>query len=210
MEVPSGQPSSVMRGSDPPSIATDVPDISPGFLVRRVTRETAEMDARASPRKPIVVMRSRSSSVEIFEVAWRKKARGASSLDMPEPLSVTFMSLLPPSIMWTAIVVAPASSEFSRSSFKTDSGRSTTSPAAIFEASDLSRMRMQDMGTIKTQRPDFFQKSLGGERTEPPLPLWERAGERGVIVGRALPARKNCEQGRLIMKRWWAVPTLRD
>src|SRR3954471_14715541 len=38
------------------------------------------------------------------------------------------------------MVVAPASIEFSTSSFRTDDGRSTTSPAAIWSATALGRM----------------------------------------------------------------------
>ena len=42
-------------------------------------RETAEMAARASPRKPRVPMASRSYSVRSLLVAWRRKAVSASA-----------------------------------------------------------------------------------------------------------------------------------
>src|SRR5579864_228547 len=43
------------------------------------------------------------------------------------------------------MVFAPASSAFSSSSFTTDAGRSTTSPAAILFATDSGSMRMRDI-----------------------------------------------------------------
>jgi hypothetical protein len=62
---------------------------------------------------------------------------------MPVPSSVTRMRLRPPAPISTVIFCAPASSEFSTSSFTTLAGRSTTSPAAIWLAtcSDSSLMR---------------------------------------------------------------------
>jgi hypothetical protein len=48
-------------------------------------RETAEMAARASPRKPRVPMASRSYSVRSLLVAWRRKAVSASAAAMPQP-----------------------------------------------------------------------------------------------------------------------------
>ena len=41
------------------------------------------------------------------------------------------ISVLPPSLISTVMAVAPASMAFSTSSFATELGRSTTSPAAI-------------------------------------------------------------------------------
>ena len=84
--------------------------------------------------KPSVATLSRSSAFLIFEVAWRSKASRASSRTMPQPLSVIWMSFLPPASTWIRMRVAPASSEFSSSSLATDAGRSTTSPAAILLA----------------------------------------------------------------------------
>ena len=50
---------------------------------------------------------------------------------MPIPLSDTLINSLPPFSVYTNICVAPASIEFSTSSFTTEDGFSTTSPAAI-------------------------------------------------------------------------------
>src|SRR6266487_2092810 len=50
---------------------------------------------------------------------------------MPAPSSLTRIRLFPPSSMSMRIALAPASSAFSISSFTTDAGRSTTSPATI-------------------------------------------------------------------------------
>src|SRR5581483_4317945 len=50
---------------------------------------------------------------------------------MPAPSSVTRMSRWPPPESTTSIRRAPASRAFSTSSFTTDAGRSTTSPAAM-------------------------------------------------------------------------------
>lgn len=54
---------------------------------------------------------------------------------MPYPSSVTRMSFNPPLSISICILLAPESNEFSMSSFTTDAGRSTTSPAATLEAS---------------------------------------------------------------------------
>jgi len=50
---------------------------------------------------------------------------------MPTPSSCTRIFATPPSSIATSTRVAPASSEFSISSFTTLAGRSITSPAAI-------------------------------------------------------------------------------
>src|SRR5688500_10025821 len=59
---------------------------------------------------------------------------------MPQPSSLTRISFLPPSSRATSMTLAPASMEFSTSSFTTEDGRSTTSPAAIWSATALERM----------------------------------------------------------------------
>ena len=130
--VPTGCEAGLMTAScSLPSAKTCQASFCPSVLEVSVSLETAAAEASASPRKPMVVMEPRSSDVLIFEVAWRRSASGRSSRGMPEPLSRTRMSLAPPWTMSTSIFVAPASSEFSTSSFTTDAGRSTTSPAAI-------------------------------------------------------------------------------
>ena len=62
---------------------------------------------------------------------------------MPLPSSLTWMSVLPPFSSATRTWRAPASSAFSTSSFTTDAGRSTTSPAAIWSATASGRMAMR-------------------------------------------------------------------
>ena len=74
---------------------------------------------------------NRSSAWRILLVAWLATASGSSSAAMPQPLSATRISSLPPCSTDTSIRVAPASTEFSSSSFTTLAGRSITSPAAI-------------------------------------------------------------------------------
>src|SRR5579884_3877687 len=61
---------------------------------------------------------------------------------MPEPSSATRISRRPPFSTSIRIDRAPASSEFSSSSFTTDAGRSTTSPAAILFATVSDRTRI--------------------------------------------------------------------
>src|SRR5579872_6391871 len=83
---------------------------------------------------PSVATLSRSSAFLIFDVAWRSKASMASSRTIPQPLSVIWISFLPPASTLILMRVAPASSEFSGISLTTEAGRSTTSPAAIWLA----------------------------------------------------------------------------
>ena len=92
---------------------------------------TLAIEGRASPRNPCVPIDSRSESARSLEVAWRSSAASASSRDMPWPSSRTRISVRPPPSISTCTPRAPASSAFSTSSFTTDAGRSTTSPAAI-------------------------------------------------------------------------------
>ena len=101
------------------------------------TSETPLMEARASPRKPMVRMCKRSEALASLDVACRRKARGMSSFSMPQPLSVTRMRESPPSRISTLTESAPLSMAFSKSSFTTLSGRSTTSPAAILSMVSL-------------------------------------------------------------------------
>src|SRR5882762_9667133 len=56
---------------------------------------------------------------------------------------MTRIMRLPPASISIRIVFAPASSAFSSSSFTTDAGRSTTSPAAILLATASGSMRMR-------------------------------------------------------------------
>ena len=134
MMVPNTQEQASLTVNFPLSNTIRVPHSPPGTRVVRVTNDTAPMEASASPRNPRVPMAARSSWVLILLVAWRKKAVGQSSGCMPPPLSVTRMELKPPSVISTVMAVAPASRAFSTSSFTTEAGRSTTSPAAIWLA----------------------------------------------------------------------------
>ena len=84
--------------------------------------------------------------MRIFDVAWRESASTASSRAMPLPSSRTRMSARPPSSPAPSTERAPASRAFSTSSFTTDAGRSTTSPAAIWSATAGGRTAMRDTG----------------------------------------------------------------
>ena len=95
------------------------------------SRLTSAIDANASPRKPSVRTRNRSSASAILLVAWLATASGSSSAAMPQPSSPTRISSRPPCSTATSIRVAPASTAFSISSLTTLAGRSITSPAAI-------------------------------------------------------------------------------
>ena len=129
--------------STPPSPASRRPSAAPRARLVTVKRETAQMAASASPRKPSVAMASRSSSRASLEVACRSSASGNSSAVMPWPSSVTRSRAAPPSRRSTAIERAPASSAFSTSSFTAEAGRSTTSPAAILLTSVSGSRRMR-------------------------------------------------------------------
>ena len=129
--VPVGAPTSSNTVSLGPSITRWVPVRASAVLVITSTMATAQMLDNASPRKPRLAMTVRSSAPRILLVAWRRKAVRSCSLGIPDPLSVTRMKLMPPSLISTVMESAPASMAFSTSSFTTLEGRSTTSPAAI-------------------------------------------------------------------------------
>lgn len=141
--VPSGSAVSLMSGFFPPATSMRVPVKSPTFFVSRVKRETLAIAGIASPRKPRVAIDSKSLTSMSLLVACRSKARMASSWLIPQPLSLTWMSRLPPCSTLICNFFAPASSEFSRSSLATETGRSTTSPAAILFATTSERMRIR-------------------------------------------------------------------
>ena len=127
----------------------DAPGVRRRQAVREVTatRATEAMLASASPRKPSVATRSRSASVAILLVAWRASASGSSSGAIPPPSSVTRTRFAPPCSSATVTLCAPASRLFSRSSFTTEAGRSTTSPAAIWLTSVSGSSRIAVIGT---------------------------------------------------------------
>ncbi len=134
MVVPRGRAAGATSRMRPPSMRTRLPSASPSCCVTSSTRATEAMEANASPRKPSVETRSRSSAEVIFEVAWRSKASTASSRVIPSPSSETRSRRRPPASTSSSTRRAPASMEFSTSSLATDAGRSTTSPAAIWFA----------------------------------------------------------------------------
>ena len=104
------------------------------FDAKELRWETDPIEARASPRNPSVLICNRSSAVDNLLVACRETVNDSSSDWIPEPSSATSMRRFPASLTLIEIFVAPASSEFSTSSLTTEAGRSTTSPAAIWEA----------------------------------------------------------------------------
>ena len=140
--LPVGKPISATPWSWPPATSMQVPTVSPSAQVFIVRRETAAIDGMASPRNPYVEMRSMSSTSRILLVACGSRHIRALSRSMPQPLSATEMSLRPPAVTATSTRVAPASRAFSKSSLRTDAGRSTTSPAAILFATLTGRRRI--------------------------------------------------------------------
>ena len=85
----------------------------------------------------------------ILLVAWRSRARTASSRAHAAAIVADLNQRLAAVLDLDSHAVAPASSAFSTSSFTTDAGRSTTSPAAIWSATASGRMAMRlDMGRI--------------------------------------------------------------
>src|SRR5437899_2711121 len=141
--VPAGNPAGLTPMSLPPANSMRVPSASASSRVSSSNRETAAIVGKASPRNPRVAIESRSSADLSLLVAWRSNARSASSCDIPWPSSITRIMRLPPTSTSTRIVFAPASMAFSRSSFTTDAGRSTTSPAAILFATASGSMRIR-------------------------------------------------------------------
>src|ERR1700678_2641935 len=125
-----------------------VPSPSSASRVSSSRREIAAMVGKASPRNPSVAIESRSSAGRSLDVAWRSKASRASAGFMPQPSSITRIRRLPPDSVSMRIERAPASSAFSSSSFTTDAGRSTTSPAAILLATVSGSMRMRLMKCV--------------------------------------------------------------
>ena len=69
MVVPSGQPVSVTSPGTPPSRWSTAPLSAPLQRENTSMRLTAEMAARASPRKPSVPMAAKSSAVRSLLVA---------------------------------------------------------------------------------------------------------------------------------------------
>src|ERR1700676_4032510 len=143
MVVPAGSPSGLTLTNLPPANSTRVPSSSSAARVCRSNRETAAIEGSASPRNPSVAIESKSSAVRSFDVACRSNASSASSCIIPVPSSITRIIRLPPDSTSTRIDCAPASNAFSSSSFTTEAGRSTTSPAAILFATFSASIRIR-------------------------------------------------------------------
>ena len=122
-----------------PEMERDVPISSVAWRVFSSTCATAAIEARASPRNPMVCKEKRSSAWRIFDVAWRSKASRASVSDIPFPSSITCIDVFPASTTSTSMRFAPASTAFSTSSLITEAGRWITSPAAIWFATESGR-----------------------------------------------------------------------
>jgi hypothetical protein len=86
-------------------------------------------------------------------VAWRSSASRASPGVIPQPSSATAIQSRPPPRSSTRTRLAPASSAFSTSSFTTEAGRSTTSPAAIWSISASSRRRTRGASAELDMQP---------------------------------------------------------
>src|SRR5919106_898127 len=114
------------------------------------------MLGNASPRKPKVAMRNRSSSLASLLVECLSTASTRSSAAMPSPLSLTRITAAPLFSIQTKTSVAPASNEFSISSFTTEAGRSTTSPAAMRLAISSESIRI-----FTTRKPPHSDNTVG-------------------------------------------------
>ena len=129
--VPSGAPTSSILFSSPPSIRYLTPVTASAVFVISSTCDTAAILESASPLNPREDTVIRSSAFLILLVVCFKKAFLTCGASIPEPLSVILIKLVPPSFISTVMAIAPASIEFSTSSFTTELGLSITSPAAI-------------------------------------------------------------------------------
>ncbi len=120
--------------------------------------ETAAILERASPLNPRLFTLNRSSADAILLVACLENAVGISSFAIPFPLSVTRINPIPPSRIST--VTEPASTAFSTSSFTTEAGRSTTSPAAIWLIVSESRRCIIPMALLLCYYLQLFWLSI--------------------------------------------------
>jgi hypothetical protein len=102
----------------PPSTDSDQACGSLRWRVVMPSCATAPIEGSASPRKPSVRIRSRSSSSSL-EVAWRSTASARSAWVMPLPSSVMPIRRRPPPSVKMSIRLAPASMAFSTSSLTT-------------------------------------------------------------------------------------------
>ena len=87
--VPSGQAHTSCLMTLLFSISIYVPSSSSARFVFISTWATAAIEASASPRNPMVLIRNRSSICRILLVAWRSNDMRASVSLIPLPLSIT-------------------------------------------------------------------------------------------------------------------------
>ena len=92
------RPSAAGRTAEmrPPETEMDAAAVQDEVREVIVSRPTAPSEGSASPRKPKLRM-SRRSLPSILDVAWRQSASGRSAAVIPQPSSVTRISVLPPS-----------------------------------------------------------------------------------------------------------------
>ena len=140
--LPFGQETASCPSTLEPDIVNIVPNSSPSIRVRSSTWATAAIEAKASPRNPMVCKANKSAASRILEVAWRSKDKRASVSDIPFPSSITWMEVFPASTTNTSTCWAPASIAFSTNSLITDAGRWITSPAAIWLATESGSKRI--------------------------------------------------------------------
>ena len=132
MVVPVLHPASSFSKTFPASTTILYPMSCSFVLDVNSTFAIAAILANASPLNPIDVTVSKSSADLILLVACLSNAISKSSWAIPFPSSVIFIYDIPPFLISTVILSAPASIEFSTISFITDAGLSITSPAAIW------------------------------------------------------------------------------
>ena len=115
-----------------PSAHTDQAHSASAVRDINVSLATELILGKASPLNPMLATCSKSCKLAILLVACLDKAKGKSSLSMPQPSSLILINLAPPCSISIKICCAPASKQFSTNSLTTEEGRSTTSPAAIW------------------------------------------------------------------------------
>src|SRR5512134_3679348 len=130
--VPGGAP--IDRGGATAPAATSISAAwgCPAGRVTILTFDTEAIEGSASPRNPYVAIFRRSSAVRILLVVCRRTASSTSPAVIPIPSSDTRSVKGNAPETSASMRVAFASTEFSRSSLRTEAGRSTTSPAAIW------------------------------------------------------------------------------
>ena len=117
--------------------------------------ESAQSDESASPRNPNEPSDARSSKVAILLVAYLTVRAWWFSGATPEPLSATSMVSAPWSFSRTSMLVAPASSAFSTSSFTAPARSRTTWPLQMrwMCACAMGRMALPGAGGVGPETP---------------------------------------------------------